>query len=383
MAPLPKSPPGVKQKVEFDDILPIYAKNTLTWKGKVYALPYDGDTVTLYYRKDLFANPAYQKRFFEHYGYPLQAPTTWESFQDIGEFFNGWDWDEDGEIEYGLVGSRMKNSSAMLIFLTRAAAYAKHPDDPAYHFDPATMRPRINNPAFVETLEAFTASLQLGPPGMVNFTGSEVRTAFIKGRAAMAIDWANIGIDAAGSPVSVIKGKVGYAPLPGSTRVYNANTAQWEDRPNYPASLVGNYLFLVNKNAKNLQLALEFAAHMTSKAMTGKLTTTAGTGVNPSRHSHLEQAEAWTAHGMDRESAQGYLEMLRAALAHDNYIVDIRIPGSARYYKALDEALHAALTGKLTAQAALDKAAAEWEAITDSLDRARQIRLYQESLSLP
>ena len=35
----------------------------------------------------------------------------------------------------------------------RAAAYAKHPDDKAWLFDPDTMKPRVNNPAWVQAIQ--------------------------------------------------------------------------------------------------------------------------------------------------------------------------------------------------------------------------------------
>ena len=35
----------------------------------------------------------------------------------------------------------------------RAAAYVKHPDDPAWLFDPDTMKPRVNNPGWVQAIQ--------------------------------------------------------------------------------------------------------------------------------------------------------------------------------------------------------------------------------------
>ena len=35
----------------------------------------------------------------------------------------------------------------------RAAAYVKHPDDRAWLFDPDTMKPRVNNPAWVQAIQ--------------------------------------------------------------------------------------------------------------------------------------------------------------------------------------------------------------------------------------
>ena len=36
---------------------------------------------------------------------------------------------------------------------SRATAYAKHPDDPAWLFDIDTMKPRVNNPAWVRAIQ--------------------------------------------------------------------------------------------------------------------------------------------------------------------------------------------------------------------------------------
>ena len=36
---------------------------------------------------------------------------------------------------------------------SRATAYAKHPNDPAFLFDPDTMKPRVNNPAWVRAIQ--------------------------------------------------------------------------------------------------------------------------------------------------------------------------------------------------------------------------------------
>ena len=40
-----------------DEVEPPYREIYCKWGGKVYALPYDGDVLELYYRKDLFENP--------------------------------------------------------------------------------------------------------------------------------------------------------------------------------------------------------------------------------------------------------------------------------------------------------------------------------------
>jgi multiple sugar transport system substrate-binding protein len=380
IAPVPE---WVKRRIDWEDVLPIYRNHVLTWDNTAYGLPYDGDCINLYYRRDLFANADYRRRFEAEYGYPLAPPRTWEQYRDIATFFNGWDWDGDGNTEYGHAGLRLKGDVTLLQFFARAAAYAKHPDHPGYYFDPQDMTPRINNPGFVRALEEYVANIAIGPPGMASYAGHDVRNAFAAGEVAMAIDWADLGIYSVNSPVSVIHDKVGYAQIPGSERVYNPQSGEWEVRFNQPSSISGSWMFLVNRDSKYQELAFTFAAHMTSPKLTRRLTATAGNAVNPSRFSHFDNAEAWEAGGFTTDSARRYLDTITESLQNPNVVTDITIPGAGRYYRALDDAIGRAVQGELTAQQALDLAAEEWQAITDRLGRAEQARFYRQTLNLP
>lgn len=376
--PIPES---IKKQIEWDDILPIYRNTVLSWNGKAYGLPYDGDCINLYYRKDLFEDPKNRTAFQNRYGYPLAPPKTWKAFRDTAEFFNGWDWDHDGKIEYGMAGLRVKNDISMLQFFAQAAAYAKHPDDKAYYFDPETMKPRINNPAFVKALEDYIEFMQFGPPGMASFAGHDVRNAFASGEVAMAMDWADMGIFAANSPVSIIKEHVGYAQIPGSNTVYNAKKSRWDKRTNNVSSISGNWMFLVNKESKHKELAFAFAAHMTSKEMTKKLTATNGTAVNPSRYSHFEDPASWNSAGFSTPSAKAYLDEITVSLKNPNVVYDITIPGAGEYYQAIDEYAYKALKGEMNPQEAMNKASEKWEKITDRIGRKKQISFYKSSLN--
>lgn len=376
--PIPES---IKKQIDWEDILPIYRNTVLSWNNKSYGLPYDGDCINLYYRKDLFEDPKNRTAFQNRYGYPLTPPKTWKSFRDVAQFFNGWDWDHDGKVEYGMAGLRVKNDISMLQFFAQAAAYAKHPDDKAYYFDPETMKPRINNPAFVKALKDYIDFMQFGPPGMASFAGHDVRNAFASGEVAMAMDWADMGVFAANSPVSIIKENVGYAQIPGSDMVYNANKSQWDKRSNNVSSISGNWMFLVNKDSKNKELAFAFAAHMTSKEMTKKLTATNGTAVNPSRYSHFNDPASWNSAGFSTASAKAYLDEITVSLKNPNVVYDITIPGAGEYYQAIDKYAYKALMGEMKPQEAMNKASAEWENITDKIGREKQSSFYKSSLN--
>lgn len=375
-------PEAVKRKVDWEDVLPIYRNTVLSWNNVAYGLPYDGDCINLYYRKDLFANREYRSRFKKRYGYDLAPPSTWKQYRDIAAFFTGWDWNGDGKPDYGIAGNRIKGDISALQFFAQAASFAKHPDDPAYYFDPDTLKPRIDNPGFVRALQTWVDTMKFGPPGMANFAGHDVRNAFVSGQVAMAIDWADMGVHAVASPVSVVKDVIGYAPIPGSDEVYDARSGRWEKRANQVASISGNWTFFVSRASKHKDLAFEFAAHMTSKELTRKLTAMSGTAVNPSRQSHFEDPAAWNQSGFATESARDYLATITRSLSNPNVVYDITIPGAGEYYRVFDEILFDAVSGELAPRRALARAATEWEKITDRLGRDKQAAYYRASLNI-
>jgi len=377
-----KVPSWVKEKIDWEDVLPIYKNNILTWGNETYGLPYDGDNISLYYRKDIFSNKSYQKKFLKEFGYKLDVPKTWKEYIDISKFFNGWDWDGDGEIEHGNAGLRVKGDVSLLQFFAFAGAYAKHPNNKGYYFDPKTMKANISNPAFIKALQQYIELIKYGPLGMRNFAGHDVRDAFVKGEVALAIDWADLGTYAANSPYSVVKNSIGFATLPGAKKVYNYKTKQWEDIYNAPSSISGNWMMFVNKNSKNKKLAFEFASFMTSKDMTKKYIIDPGSAVNPSRYSHFKDPKSWQKAGFSLEMANNYLGVIKKSLTNKNVVTDIMIPGGEEYYSVLDGLVYDAIEGKLTPTQALETAAKKWDEITLKLGIEKQKQYYKDSINL-
>ncbi len=374
-------PTWVKNKIDWDDILPIYKNSILSWNNKIYGLPYDGDSVNLYYRKDIFNDKDNQTNFLKEFGYPLEVPSTWEVYEDVSQFFNNWDWDNDGEIEYGMAGNRSIGFASILQFFSRAASYAKHPDEAGFYFDTNTMEPHINNPGFIKALDDYISIMKYAPKEMINFQASDVRKSFISGEVAMAIDWGDMGTMAANSNISSIKKDIGYAQLPGYKRVYNTKTKKWDEQYNRPSSISGNWTIVINKNSKNKKLAFEFASHMTSPELSKNLISLGWTGINPSRYSHFEDPNSLISMGFNKQSANEYLDVIKISLNNENVMVDIRIPGANEYYNATSKYIDLAIRRELTSKEALDKVALEWKQITDKFGRDKQLKLYNESIN--
>ena len=75
-----------------------------------------------------------------------------------------------------------------------------------------------------------------------------------------------------------------------------------------------------------------------------------------------------------------YLASQADSYNHPNGAIEPRIPGIFQYYVAAETELARAFAGEVTAQEALDAAAAAWEQITDDLGRESQIELYTAAL---
>jgi multiple sugar transport system substrate-binding protein len=128
------------------------------------------------------------------------------------------------------------------------------------------------------------------------------------------------------------------------------------------------------------EAALDFAAFMAAPEMVKVLAVTGGTGINPARYSQFEDIDLWVEAGFDQESAEDYLDAILTGINHPNAVIDLRISGTAEYQQTLDVEITRAIAGEISAQEALDNAAAAWEEITDRLGREAQLDQYRNSV---
>ncbi len=376
-------PQKYQDAMGYQYLIPTYRDRILSWGGKVYGTPYDGDAHNTYLRKDLLTDPKNQADFKAKYGYDLPVPIkTWAQYRDIAEFFNGKDI--NGTTIYGAGTAFKRKAQSYWTYLGIAAPFAKAPDDPAYFFDPDTMEPRINNPGFVEALDLYTALAKVGPPDVVNWDVGDIRNNFPAGKLALAIDWGDVGPLAADPNSSVVTQGWSAQAHPGVDRYYDSKTKAWVEKYNQaPYLAFGGWVGSVSKTTKNPECAFDFLSYMGSQNMSAKLVTTPGSGVNPHFYSDLNDLAPWVASGMSEQQAEEYLTAVRDTINSPNAVVDLRITGAAEYFDALDTQLARAVAGEVTSQEALDEVAKQWNAITDRLGRDQQKTLYRQMLGLP
>lgn len=367
----------------FDDIVPYLQEPSRTWDGVLYGASIDGDMHHFNYRKDVFADPDLAEEWASSGGEgDWGVPQTWQQVQAAAQFLGGKEF--EGAPLYGMLDSFRVDNTSQYFFHSRASAYGKHPDDPNFFFDPDTMKPRINSPAFVRALEDMIAALEFAPPDQQNADLLQNLDNFLAGTGTMCHWWADVGSNVYTSDTSIVQGKVGYSILPGSPDVYNSTTQQWETLPeiNYAPYLafLGWGLYVMNEADTQgvTEAAWDLISHLTGKDISMWMSIYPS-GMNPWRESHFNAAE-WEPSGFPVEEAQQYLDSIQNSYNHPNRIVDLRIPGQGSYWGAAEAEWARAITGEVSAQEALDAAAQRWDEITDQLGRDNQIALYQASI---
>jgi multiple sugar transport system substrate-binding protein len=381
---LSEVPKEIAEDESFDDIHDIYKDRLMKWGNKRIDIAIDGDLFMGYYRKDLFEIEQNRKDFKAKYGYDLKSPDTWKQYRDIAEFFTGRT-SPDGKSLYGATEVFANKSHQSWFLFSRAAAYTKHPDHKgARFFDPETMKPQIANPGWVRALEDYMEILKFCPPGSLNYRLDDMRKAFYSGSAVLTIEWGDTGTLAEDPKTSAIAGKAGYFMLPGADETWNYKSGKWDKMQGgykVPFLAFGGWVAGVPANSRKKDAAWNYIVWYGNPQNSLHDVVTAGTGINPYRLSHFMNVDTWTK-VLSKTAATEYLGVIRSSLDSPNAALDLRIPGFFEYTEALDTQITLALKKELSAKDALERAAAEWEKITDKYGRDKQLEIYRVSSGL-
>jgi multiple sugar transport system substrate-binding protein len=382
-------PDWVKKQIDMDDYVSYLKAPVGTWNGKTYRISIDGDCHNFNYRTDYFADKdlAAAWKSEGHQG-EWEVPKTWQKVQEVTKFLKGKQ--VNGQDAYGYLDPIKGWGGFGFYFLgSRTTAYAKHPDDKAWLFDPDTMKPRINNPAWVRGIQDVIDALPSEPADQLNADpGTTGFQQFLAGIGSMLSWWGDIGSNAKTNDSSVIGDVCGFSILPGSDDVYNSKAGKWEklaSGPNYAPNMAylgwGVYVMArVDSDPKKQKAAWSAAAHLGGKDIS-LWTAAYPSGFQPYRNSHFNVSE-WVGAGYDEAFIKSYLDSEANSYNHPNAAIEPRIPGIFQYYSVAEDELSKIWAGGSDAQSGADKIAAAWEKITDEIGRDKQIALYKASLGL-
>lgn len=225
--------------------------------GRLYALPYVGNSQLFFYRKDLFEK------------HNLKELKTWADVlaaaQKIDEQ-EGAGAPGGGKV-YGYVMRAAQGNAAVADFMPIFWAFG------AEMFD-AEGRPQVNS---AEGISALKFMLELGryaPPGYASFNADEVSAHLLQGTAAMSINWPAwiSSFETAGK--SKVIGKMAFTDMPGGRAPGRAE--------------IGNWLIAIPRDSRNAEAAFDFLLWATSAE---QMKRSALRGNPPTRRSVFRDAE--------------------------------------------------------------------------------------------
>ena len=308
---------------DMKDIVPIYLENLglvggpkgyLAGAGaKLYGLPYGAETSVLAYRRDVFND------------LKLKIPETYAEFRALLPI--------------------LKERSGMGALTSRGQAGHQAVHAWLLHLNPlggsifdANWRPRFNDKIGVDALKFLQEVVATGPAGIAGYGQGEANTAFLQGKAAMYLDSTSLAGVIADPARSQVVGKVSWALHPMGVR---------------RASQSGGLGLAIPKNSKNPEAGFLLMQWLTSKAQDKAVTMQGGA---PMRNSTLRDVDA----------VRKYPEFVTfvEALKYSNPDWRPIIPVWDKInVQALGVAVSEALTGKKSAEDALNGAVPQVNAI--------------------
>lgn len=388
---LSEMPDWVPAQIDMDDYVNYLKPPIGTWDGKTYRISVDGDCHIFNYRTDVFSDPSFSEAWTA-YGEDKAGlsswgvPATWQQVQATTKFLNGKEL--DGVSVYGYLDHcKPWGGFGFYFLMDRVAPYAKYPGEPAWIFDPQTMEPLVNNPAWVRAIQDVVDALPFEPSDQLNMDGMGTGfTQFLAGTGSMISWWGDIGQNANTSDQSVVGDRIAFSVNPASDEVYNVKTQKWEKlasgpnaAPNMAFGGLGIYVTkLAESDPVKHKAAWSAAAHLGGKDLALWLSLYPS-GMQPYRNSQFTVSE-YVGAGYNENYITSYLKATQDTYNHPNPALDLRIPGTFQYYSAGEEILAKIYSGGMTAQQGADAIAAAWNKITDQLGRESQIKLYQQAL---
>ncbi len=384
-------PGWVASLIDMDDYVGYLQAPVGTWNGRTHRISIDGDCHTLAYRTDYYDNEEFAAAWKEAGNESEWAPPkTWTEVNAHSKFLIGKTDPLTGLDAHGFVDPLKGWGGFGFYFLEdRATGYAKHPNDPAWLFDPDTMKPRVNNPAFVRAIQEVMDLIDAGayPADQINADpGTTAFQQFLAGTGSSLTWWGDVGSNARTSDTSVVGDVVGFDIIPAGDAVWNSYTGEWEaginEAPNMAYIGWGVYVMAtVDSDSKRQKAAWSAAAHLGGKDLS-LWAAAYPSGFQPYRNSHFNYEE-WEAAGYDRAFVEDYLGSNADSYNHANAAIEPRIPGIFQYYSVAEDELAKGFAGQYgSAQETADAIAAAWENITDQIGRDNQIALYKASLGM-
>jgi ABC-type glycerol-3-phosphate transport system substrate-binding protein len=225
------------------DFLPLALK-VATWKGTLYGIPQTIHPALLWYRTDLYEDPAIKAAYQAQAGAALAPPTTMDEWLQQVKFFNGRSF--NGQKLSGWAAQAAKGFGNVHTWLSFCYSYGCKP------FNDDFSKSSLTTPEAKAATARWAEMMKYMPQGANQFTYDNVTAAAQQGTIATAIQW-SWGAFAVDDPSSSkTLGKWAFTQVPkGPSGVSSAHLAEW--------------MISVSKYSKHIDQAKKFAAWLETK----------------------------------------------------------------------------------------------------------------------
>ncbi len=179
--------------------------------GHYYGIPIVGGSQILFYRQDLFEDPAIIREFQKQYQISLRPPRTWTEFNGIAQFFTK-KYNPASPTLYGTSLAGIVDEELAPEILIRLWAYGGSIWD-KYN------RVSLNTPEIAKSFNSILKTLDYTGRDPFQTSISQTVEDFSSGKTAMLVTYSEYASEISTSISNNTIGRVGYESLPGRTPI--------------------------------------------------------------------------------------------------------------------------------------------------------------------
>jgi hypothetical protein len=389
LVPVPEAYQQRSDGFDWPGLLPLYRERLVRADGVAMAFPLVGEAPVAIYRRDLYGDEAWQKKYAvwrtkrKLPAVALRPPLTWREWSEQASFFA-----EERSLPSmpGLPESREGRDRLYHLLAACHARRAVREDEPEgadheaevfyFHYRPDTFEPRLATPGFVYALELL-ADLRK--------TMSTKRDSLERGEAVLAVVEAGELAELQRHPAT--RERYAVFALPGGDRYWDSRGElhTGEGVVNVVPYHGGRgWLGVVPKSAAHADAAWDLLVELCGPRRSAEIASEPRWGAGATRAAHLLR-DRWDSLGLDPAASQMVKDVLiRYMLQYGikNPVTIFRTADRAERIAALDKAVLSVLEGRSAAKPALEAAAAEWSARDKEMGMENARRAYRRSLGL-
>jgi multiple sugar transport system substrate-binding protein len=354
-------------------LLKHHRKTGIRFDGKPFAAPCGAPQFVQIYRQDQLAAAG------------RTIPKTWEQLIKTQNVLASAEQLKDSSAT--AVAIPLAESSAAASFLAISSPYVRQFGRLSVLFDRKTMKPTLESDGFVRALDDLK-KLSAANPQSLKMNPADVYSALRSGKAAIGITWPQAKPEdssAAASYPQKLMDELRVAPVPGADNFFDSNDRQWIRRDSGQSATVNFHnipgvMVSSRRSRGRKQAAQQFIAWLTEPGI-GEIVFGRDPRSGPFRATHLAKLEAWGDAFSGAEFRESWADVLRQSHEQPLIMIFPKISQSNRYLELLDRGIRKCLLEDRPAQESLSEISRQWESLTESIGRQKQLRLLERNES--